>query len=83
MACTRCHLHVLPAVGDRGVRRTPATRRLRRLRQDAGDFAQADGIQVLNLDEKGDRFSEPASPALLDAIRTKVQAVMADIRADH
>jgi DNA helicase-2/ATP-dependent DNA helicase PcrA len=43
----------------------------------------ADRIQVLNLDDKGDHLNEPVSPALLDAIRLKVEAVAADIRADE
>lgn len=43
----------------------------------------ADRIQVLNLDDKGDHLNEAVNPALLDAIRTKVEAVAADIRADQ
>lgn len=43
----------------------------------------ADRIQVLNLDDKGDHLNEPVNPAMLDAIRAKVEVVAADIRTDH
>jgi DNA helicase-2/ATP-dependent DNA helicase PcrA len=42
----------------------------------------ADRIQVLNLDEKGDHLNEPVDLGLLSAIRTKIEAVAADLRAD-
>lgn len=41
----------------------------------------ADRIQVLNLDEKGDHLNEPVDAALLSSIRSKIEAVAADIRA--
>ena len=43
----------------------------------------ADRIQVLNLDEKGDHLNEPVDVGLLVAIRTKIEAVAADIRAEQ
>jgi DNA helicase-2/ATP-dependent DNA helicase PcrA len=43
----------------------------------------ADRIQVLNLDDKGDHLNEPVSAALLGGIRSRVEAVAADIRTGH
>lgn len=43
----------------------------------------ADRIQVLNLDEKGDHLNEPVDAALLASIRSKIETVAEDIRADH
>ena len=43
----------------------------------------ADRIQVLNLDEKGDHLNEAVDAELLDAIRTKIEAVATNIRADQ
>lgn len=45
--------------------------------------ASADRIQVLNLDERGDPFNVPIDDALLADIRTKIEAVAEDIRAEH
>lgn len=45
--------------------------------------ASADRIQVLNLDDKGEHLNEPVDAALLGAIRSKVEAVAADIREEH
>lgn len=43
----------------------------------------ADRIQVLNLDSKGENLNEPVSGALLTGIRSKIEAVAAEIRANH
>ena len=43
----------------------------------------ADRIQVLNLDDKGDHLNEPVNAALLGTIRSKVETVAADIRAEY
>lgn len=43
----------------------------------------ADRIQVLNLDDKGDHLNEPVDSTLLAGIRSKIEAVADDIRADH
>jgi DNA helicase-2/ATP-dependent DNA helicase PcrA len=43
----------------------------------------ADRIQVLNLDDKGDHLNEPVNAALLGTIRSKIEAVAADIRTEH
>lgn len=43
----------------------------------------ADRIQVLNLDEKGDHLNEAVDAALLATIKSKIETVAADIRADH
>lgn len=43
----------------------------------------ADRIQVLNLDDEGDHLNEPVDATLLAGIRSKIEAVAGDIRADH
>jgi len=45
--------------------------------------SSADRIQVLNLDERGDPFNVPINDALLADIRTKIEAVAEDIRAER
>ena len=43
----------------------------------------ADRIQVLNLDDKGDNLNEAIDATLLSGIRAKIEAVASDIRSDH
>ena len=43
----------------------------------------ADRIQILNLDDQGKSTNDPVNPALVAAIKAKVDAVADDIRANH
>jgi DNA helicase-2/ATP-dependent DNA helicase PcrA len=43
----------------------------------------ADRIQILNLDDQGKSTNDPVNPALLNAIRQKIDVVAGDIRANH
>ena len=43
----------------------------------------ADRIQILNLDDQGKSTNDPVNPALVAAIKAKVDAVAEDIRANH
>lgn len=43
----------------------------------------ADRIQILNLDDQGKSTNDPVNPALVSAIKSKVDAVADDIRVNH
>ena len=43
----------------------------------------ADRIQILNLDDHGKSTNDPVNAALIAAIKTKVETVAVDIRANH
>jgi DNA helicase-2/ATP-dependent DNA helicase PcrA len=43
----------------------------------------ADRIQILNLDDQGKSSNDPVNPALLAAIKTKIEAVADHIRTNH